>query len=189
MIVLAKAVDPYARKVRKQYEEQVEEPLRQAYAVIAQARFAAYGTSVYPDATFTLRLSVGTVRGYQENGQTIPWCTTLGGAFAHEEAHRKREPFRLPQRWHERRQHLRPDTPFNFVCTNDIIGGNSGSPVVNRQGDFVGIIFDGNLHSLIWDIAYTDDQARAIAVHSAAIVEALDKVYGARELLRELTAP
>lgn len=189
MIQLAQVVDPYARAVRKEYEEQVEEPLRQAYAVIAQARFAAYGTSVYPDATFTLRLSVGSVRGYTENGQKISWCTTLGGAFAHEEAHQRREPFRLPKRWHERRQQLRADTPFNFVCTNDIIGGNSGSPVVNRRGDFVGIIFDGNIHSLVWDMAYTDEQARSIAVHSAAIVEALDKVYEARHLLRELQMP
>ncbi|MCS7166688.1 MAG: S46 family peptidase [Gemmatales bacterium] len=188
MIQLAKAVDPYARAVRKRYEEEIEEPLRQAYAVIAQARFAAYGTNIYPDATFTLRLSVGTVRGYTENGKAIPWCTTFRGAFAHEEAHQKREPFRLPLRWHQRREHLRMDTPFNFVCTNDIIGGNSGSPVVNRRGDFVGIIFDGNIHSLIWDIAYTDEQARAIAVHSAAIIEALEKVYQAHELLSELQA-
>jgi len=116
----------------------------------------------------------------------IPWCTTLGGAFMHEETHQARPPFRLPRRWHERKDRLNRDTPFNFVCTNDIIGGNSGSPVVNRQGDLVGVIFDGNLHSLIWDIAYTDDQARAIAVHSSAIVEALDKVYDARGLLGEL---
>jgi hypothetical protein len=186
MIRLARAVDPYARQIRKQWEEQVEEPLRQAYAVISQARFAAYGSSVYPDATFTLRLSIGTVKGYTEAGQAIPWCTTLGGAFMHEETHQARPPFRLPRRWHERKDRLQQDTPFNFVCTNDIIGGNSGSPVVNRQGDLVGVIFDGNLQSLIWDIAYTDDQARAIAVHSSAIVEALDKVYDARGLLGEL---
>lgn len=186
MIRLALAVDPYARQVRKQWEEQVEEPLRQAYSVIAQARFAAFGANVYPDATFTLRLSIGTVKGYTENGQDVPWCTTIGGAFQHEQGHQAREPFRLPRRWHDRKDHLQMDTPFNFVCTNDIIGGNSGSPVVNRQGDFVGIIFDGNLPSLIWDIAYTDDQARAIAVHASAIVEALDKVYEARGLLGEL---
>ncbi len=186
MIQLALLVDGPARKVRRIKEEEVDEPLRQAYAKIAKARFAVSGTEVYPDATFTLRLAFGVVQGYQELGQRLPPWTTLGGAFQHAAEHHNREPFNLPKRWLAGKDRLNLDTPFNFVSTADIIGGNSGSPVVNRKGQFVGIIFDGNLESLVWDFIYTEKVGRAIAVHSAAIEEALRKLYDAGPLADEL---
>lgn len=187
MIVLARTVDGPARKVRKAYEEKVEEPLRQAYAKIAKARFAIEGESTYPDATFTLRLAFGQVKGYEDEGQRLPPWTTLGGTFKHAADHGSVPPFELPASWLKNKDQLNPDTPFNFVSTADIIGGNSGSPVVNRAGEIVGIIFDGNLESLVLDFVYTDRQARAISVHSSAIVEALRKIYGATGLADELT--
>ena len=161
MIKLALLVDGPARKARRTREEQVDEPLRQAYAKIAKARFAVGGGEVYPDATFTLRLAFGVVKGYNELGQPLPPWTTLGGAYQHAAEHHNREPFNLPKRWLEGKDRLKLDTPLNFVSTADIIGGNSGSPVVNRQGQFVGIIFDGNLESLVWDFVYTDKVGRA----------------------------
>jgi hypothetical protein len=186
MIRLARLVDEPARRVRKSYEDKVEEPLRQAYAKIADARFALKGTEVYPDATFTLRLSFGQVKGYTDLGVQIPPWTTLGGAYRHAEEHGNRFPFVLPQSWIDRKQRLSLDTPLNFVLTADIIGGNSGSPVVNRRGELVGIIFDGNLESLVWDFVYTEETGRAIAVHSSAIREALRKVYDDQKLADEL---
>jgi hypothetical protein len=186
MIELARLVDPAARKVRTIHEQQVEEPLRQAYAKIAAARFAVEGTDVYPDATFTLRLAFGTVQGYTELGQQIaPW-TTLGGTFERSKEHNGQAPFALPRRWHDAKAKLDASAPFNFVSTADIIGGNSGSPVVNRKGEFVGIIFDGNLQSLVWDFVYTEKEGRAIAVHTRGIEEALRKIYGASALADEL---
>lgn len=188
MIELARLIDEPARELRKKYDEQVEEPLRQAYAKIAQGRFAVTGADTYPDATFTLRLAYGVVQGYQERGESIPPWTTIGGTFKHAEAHGKKEPFALPPRWLTAQDRLKLDTPFNFVSTADIIGGNSGSPVVNRQGELVGIIFDGNLQSLVLNFVYTDRQARAVSVHSSGILEALRAVYGARQIADELKA-
>src|SRR5262249_14602560 len=155
------------------YDDQVAEPQRQAYSKIAKARFAIYGTSVYPDATFTLRLSFGEVKGYEEDGRRIPWMTTAGGAFAHAADHGNQPPYRLPQSWMEKKSRLDLSAPFNFVNTADIVGGSSGSPVVNRAGEFVGIIFDGNIQSLVLDYSYSDEQARALAVHAAGIGDAL----------------
>ncbi len=186
MIKLALLVDGPARKVRRIREEQVDEPLRQAYAKIAKARFSVLGTAVYPDATFTLRLAFGVVKGYREMGRPMPPWTTLGGAYRWAAEHHNHEPFNLPPRWLERKDHLKLDTPLNFVSTADIIGGNSGSPVVNRRGQFVGIIFDGNLESLVWDFVYTEKEGRAIAVHSAAILETLRNLYDAGTLADEL---
>lgn len=186
LIELARLVDAPSREVRKRYEDAVEEPLRQAYAKIANARFALYGTETYPDATFTLRLAFGTVSGYEEQGRQVPPWTTMGGAYPHAEEHGSVYPFALPPRWLERKDKLDLDTPFNFVSTADIIGGNSGSPVVNRAGEIVGIIFDGNIQSLVLAYAYTDAQARAVSVASPAIVESLKKIYDAKELLTEL---
>jgi hypothetical protein len=186
MIELARLVDAPARAVRKITEQEVDEPLRQAYAKLATARFAVSGTDVYPDATFTLRLAFGTVRGYTDLGKQQPPWTTMGGTFEHAAAHANREPFALPQSWIDRKDRLNPGTPFNFVSTADIIGGNSGSPLVDRQGQFVGIIFDGNLQSLVWDFVFTEKEGRAISVHSAAIEEALRKVYDAGALADEL---
>jgi len=186
MIQLARLVDPPSREVRKTYEEKIDEPMKQAYAKIANARFALEGTSTYPDATFTLRLAFGQVKGYTQDGKQIPPWTTIGGAFRHSELHGASPPFRLPQSWLHPLKPLNQDTPFNFVSTADIIGGNSGSPVVNKAGEYVGIIFDGNIQSLVLDFTYTDEQARAVSVHSSAIVEALRKVYGADALVDEI---
>jgi hypothetical protein len=186
MIQLAVLVDPQARSLRKTYEDQVEEPLRQAYAKLAAARFAIYGTEVYPDATFTLRLAFGLVRGYTEEGKQIPPWTTFAGLYERAQEQGNRDPFELPQRWIERKNQLDLKTPFNFVSTADIIGGNSGSPLVNRSGELVGIIFDGNIQSLVLDFIYTEQQARAVAVHSASIVEALRRVYNADRIVKEL---
>jgi hypothetical protein len=186
MIQLARLVDSAARAVRKTYEDKVEEVQRQAYARIANARFAVYGTDVYPDATFTLRLAYGTVKGYTEQGKQIqPW-TTMGGAFEHADNHGNKPPFELPKTWLQHKGDLNRNTPFNFVFTADIIGGNSGSPVVNRNNELVGIIFDGNLQSLVWDYVFDEKEGRATAVHSASIVESLRKIYDAGPLADEL---
>ncbi len=185
MLDLARAIDPYARGVRKQFEEQ-DERKKQAYGKIASARFALEGTSNYPDATFTLRLSYGPVEGYEELGKHVPAYTDLAGLYQRSAEHENQPPFDLPPRWVAAKGKLDLKTPFNFVSTADIIGGNSGSPVVNKAGEFVGIIFDGNLQSLPLDYAYTDKQARAVSVDSRAIMEALQKVYEAGPLAEEL---
>jgi len=185
MIELARLVDGPAREARKVYETQ-DEIKQQAYAEIAKARFTAEGTGTYPDATFTLRLSFGDVRGYEEVGKQIPAHTTLAGLYERAAQHNNQAPFDLPKRWIDRKAKLNLSTPFNFVSTADIIGGNSGSPVVNKANEFVGIIFDGDIQSLALDIAYTEKQARAVSVDSAAITEALRKVYDAGALADEL---
>ncbi|MBI4870931.1 MAG: S46 family peptidase [Candidatus Riflebacteria bacterium] len=186
MVELARAIDPEARALRKVWDEQVKEMLRQAYDRIARAKFAVEGTSTYPDATFTLRLAFGVAKGYEEYGKQIPYEVPFSGLYERAAEHEYAPPFHLPQRWLDRKDRLNLNVPFNFVCTADIIGGNSGSPVVNREGEVVGLIFDGNLHSLVLDYLYTDVRARALAVHSSAIPEALRKVYDADALAREL---
>ena len=185
MIILARLVDPRTREIRKEFEE-ITEIERQAYAKIAQVLFELSGTAVYPDATFTLRLAFGPIRGYKEGGRNIPAWTTIAGAFESQEQHGGREPWELPASWIKNREQLDLKTPLNFVCTADIIGGNSGSPVVNRAGELVGVIFDGNIQSLTADYMYSDEQARAVSVAIAAMVEALEKVYGAERILKEL---
>ena len=186
MIRLARLVDKPARRVRTIYEQQVEEPQRWAYGKLANARFAIFGTETYPDATFTLRLAFGLVKGYRDNGESMPAWTTLGGAFRRAKEHDFQEPFALPKSWLDHKKRLNLATPMNFVLTADIIGGNSGSPVVDRNGDLVGIIFDGNLPSLVWDYVFAEEDGRAIAVHGSAILEALRKVYDAGALADEL---
>lgn len=185
MINLARLVDPEARSVRKLAEAQ-RETMRQAHAQIGHARYALEGASNYPDATGTLRLAFGVVKGYEEDGHQVPFQTTIAGLYARATDQNFRPPFDLPPRWLANKNDLKLDTPFNFVCTADIIGGNSGSPVVNRQGQFVGIIFDGNIQSLTEDFLYTQEQSRALSVHSSAIIEAIQKVYDAQPLADEL---
>jgi hypothetical protein len=188
MIQLAKMVDPVSRALRKTMETEVDEVKRSAHSEIAKANFALEGTSTYPDATFTLRLSFGPVKGYEENGKKVPFQTTFAGLYQRSAENGNRTPFDLPPRWVERKDRLDLSVPLNFVCTADIIGGNSGSPVVNRDAEVVGLIFDGNIQSLALDFAYSEDQARAVAVHSAGIVEALRKVYDAGSLADELVS-
>lgn len=185
MIELARLIDPPSRAVRKVVETQ-DEIKRQAHAKITQARLALEKSTPYPDATFTLRLAFGTVKGYEENGRSIPFQTTFTGLYERAAAHEYQPPFDLPQRWLDRKDRLDLDTPLNFVSTADIIGGNSGSPVVNRQGQFVGVIFDGNIQSLVLDFAYTDVRARAVSVNCQAVIEALRKVYDADAVADEL---
>jgi hypothetical protein len=187
MVELARLIDPEARAVRKIVDEQ-NEIKQQAHGAIARAANALLGTggSRYPDATGTLRLSFGTVKGYEEDRQPVPAFTTFAGLYARAKEMRERPPFDLPASCENGRARLNLKTPYNFVSTDDIIGGNSGSPVVNRAGEFVGIIFDGNLQSLPWDYAFDEKQGRATSVDSAAILEGLDKIYHAKELVREL---
>ena len=185
MLDLARLIDRPARDARKVYDSQ-EEIRKQAYSEIAKARFAIEGASNYPDATFTLRLSYGTVRGYEEDGKQIPAFTDFAGLYQRSAEHDNKPPFDLPKRWVDKKANLNLATHFNFVSDADIIGGNSGSPVVNKENEFVGIIFDGNIQSLVLDWIYTDTQARAVSVDSAAIIEALRKVYDASALADEL---
>jgi hypothetical protein len=186
MIELARTIDSEARELRKIIEAQ-SEIKQQAQAQIGKARFAKEGTSQYPDATFTLRLAFGVVKGYEESGQHIPFETAYTGLYDRAAEHKNKPPFDLPERWVKRKSRLDLKTPLNFVNTADIIGGNSGSPVVNRAGEFVGIIFDGNIQSLVADFYYTEKQSRAVAVHSQGIIEALRKVYDAGALADEMT--
>src|SRR5205814_6382437 len=185
MIELARLIDAPARATRKIYETQ-DETKQQAYADIAKARFAIEGTNNYPDATFTLRLSYGTVRSYEENGKPVASFTDFAGLYTRSTEHNNQPPFDLPQRWIDKKSMLNPATKYDFVSDADIIGGNSGSPVVNQANEFVGIIFDGNIQSLVLDCIFSDKEARAVSVDSAAITEALRKVYDANALADEL---
>ena len=185
MLDLARLIDGPAKESRKIYDAQ-EEIKKQAYAEIAKARFAIEGTGSFPDATFTLRLSYGTVRGYEQDGKQIPAFTDFAGLYQRSAEHDNKPPFDVPQRWIDKKANLNLATHFDFVSDADIIGGNSGSPVVNKDNEFVGIIFDGNIQSLVLDCIFTNTQARAVSVDSAAIIEALRKVYDAGALANEL---
>lgn len=186
LIVLARKVDPFYRENRKNAEEQVESVLTSAGEKIAKARFAIYGKSVYPDATFTLRLTFGTVQGYPMNGTKAPPKTTFYGLYDRAASFDYKPPFNLMPRVMEGKNKVDLSTPLNFISSLDIIGGNSGSPVINRNGEFVGIIFDGNIESLVGNFVYIEENNRAVAVHSAAIIEALRKIYDAGPLANEL---
>jgi peptidase S46-like protein len=186
MIRYAAELDPTARKIRQRYEDEYESVEKEAYTRIAGARFEKYGQTVYPDATFTLRLAIGTVKGYEEAGRKIPPMTDFSGLYELSKKHENTDPYHLPKRWEERKGKLDLSVPFNFVTTNDIIGGNSGSPIFNRKAEVVGIVFDGNIHGLIWDFQFSDELGRAVGVHSQSIVEALRKVYGADALANEI---
>ncbi len=186
-IKLALLTDPAARAARK-IEDEIEGIEAANYALIARALFARSGDSVYPDATFTLRLAYGIVKGYAQNGKAIPPFTNIAGAFEHASVHGDEPPYRLPESWVKAKDHggLKLATPLNFVSTADIIGGNSGSPVVNRANEVVGLIFDGNIQSLVLDFGFDEEQARAVSVDSRALIEALRSVYHADTLVGEI---
>jgi hypothetical protein len=186
MIDLAKDIDKEARAVRKRYEEEVVAVERANYAKIAHALFEEQGTKLYPDATFTLRLSYGAVKGYRENGKFVPPFTTLGGLYARSNQFHHAFPYNLPPRWMSKRAAIDPKTPFNFVSTNDIIGGNSGSPTINKEGELVGLIFDGNIQSLVGNFEYDESVNRSISVDVRAMLEVLRKVFQADAIADEL---
>ena len=183
MIRLAALVDPEARVVRKNYEENIESVIRKNGELVAKAKFEVYGTGIYPDATSSLRLSYGSVKGYLEDGKKVAPITTMAGAY---ERHTGEDPFALPQAWLDAKGKLKLATPMNFVSTNDIIGGNSGSPVINKDGEIVGLVFDGNIQSLGGDFGFDESVNRTVSVHSDALIESLQKVYGATRVLEEL---
>ena len=185
MIELAQILQPEYRRIRA-INEQLQERERQAYAKITRAVSEVEGTGGYPDATFTLRLAYGAVKGYEEDGQQIAPTTNFAGAYEHAASHEGQTDFDLPKSWMDAKDKVNLETQLNFVCTADIIGGNSGSPVVNRDGQLVGLIFDGNIQSLTSDYLYTDDQARAVSVSGVGILEALRNVYGASELADQI---
>jgi hypothetical protein len=194
LIELMREVDPEARAARKRYDDEVDAVVTREGALIANIRFATEGTSSYPDATFTLRLSYGAVRGYTEDGRgtapkgtKLPYFTTIGGAFEHAAQHQNKAPYALPETWQNAKSKLNPNTPLDVVETADIIGGNSGSPVLNTNGEVVGIIFDGNAQSLPWNFVYDDTIGRSIQVDSRGILEALRNIYTASSLADELT--
>ena len=186
MIMLARKLDPMRRELIKWNEQNVESVEQKAGEQLGKARFAAYGKTMYPDATFTLRLTYGQVKGYPMNGTQAPPKTTMFGLYDRAASFNYDGPFDLPSRYKEGRTRLDLSTPMNFVTTNDIIGGNSGSPVINRNAEIVGLIFDGNIESLVGDFVYDGEKNRAVAVHTAAMTEALSKLYGAQKLVDEL---
>ena len=189
MIAFVASIDADARRARKAWEDEVDSPQKLGYADIAAARFAALGDSVYPDATFTLRMSYGTVQGWtSETSERVPAFTTIGGTFDRAKERAGEAGFELPQSWLDARAQLNTATPFNFVSTNDIIGGNSGSPIVDVDGEIVGLIFDGNLDSLAGDVVFEITRNRAVSVDARGMLEAMRVVYGAGVLVDEMTS-
>jgi hypothetical protein len=183
MIVYARSIDANDRAIQKRFDAEVDAPLTAAQAKLADARFAAYGDSVYPDATFTLRISYGKVAGWIERGRQVPTRTVMGGTFDRATG---AEPFDLPPAYAANRARIDPNTAYDFVTTNDIIGGNSGSPVIDRQGRVIGAAFDGNIHSLGGNYGYDGSINRTVVVSTAAVQEALEKIYPAPNLVAEL---
>jgi hypothetical protein len=186
MIVLARKLDPMRREIVKWSEDNVSSVLQRAGEQLGKARFAVYGKTTYPDATFTLRLSYGQVQGYPMNGTKAPYKTTFYGLYDRARSFDFEGPFALPPRYLEGRDKLDLATPLDFVTTNDVVGGNSGSPVINSKGEIVGLVFDGNIESLIGDFIYDGATNRTVAVHTAAMTEALRKLFNASALVGEL---
>ena len=187
MIALAKLIDPRARELRTRYDNEVLGVERDGYAKIAQAVFAVKGDSAYPDGTFTLRLSYGAVKGYMENGKMVTPFTEIRGLYVRGDEHEQKPPYKIADSWMKARGSIKPTTPYNFVSTNDIVGGNSGSPVINAKGELVGLIFDGNIQSLPGYFVYDSAVNRAVSVDSRGILEALKSVYKADAIVSELT--
>jgi hypothetical protein len=187
-IVLARAIEPRARELRNRYDNEVLAVEREAYAKIAQAVFATAGDTAYPDATFTLRLSYGAVKGYVEDGKRVEPYTQIRGLYVRADQHGMKPPYKYPESWAKARSTINLNTPYDFVTTNDIVGGNSGSPVINARGELVGLVFDGNIQSLPGYFIYDAAVNRGIAVDVRGMTEALRKVYGAEALVNELLA-
>ncbi len=185
MILYARSIDDADRAIQKRYDELVDAPLTAAQAKLADARFAAYGASAYPDATFTLRISYGKVEGWTENGRRVPTRTTIGGTYDRATGY---EPFDLPPAFVANKSKIDKNAAYDFVTTNDIIGGNSGSPVVDREGRVIGAAFDGNIHSLGGNYGYDGTINRTVVVSTDAVEEALRNIYPAPHLLAELHA-
>jgi hypothetical protein len=183
MLDFARRMDASARAVREAYENTVKAVITKNSGLIAKAKFALEGTSAYPDATFTLRLSYGTVKGYMQDGKEIAPITNFAGAYAHETG---RDPFKLPASWEKAKDQVDGSANLDIATTNDIIGGNSGSPVIGKDGDATGLIFDGNIQSLGGDFGYDGTVNRAVAVDTTALTEALSKIYHADRLVKEL---
>ncbi|MGL4593984.1 MAG: S46 family peptidase [Thermoguttaceae bacterium] len=186
MIQLVLQLEPFSRGGRELHEKQVEMLQTEAYSEIARRKFAEDGTNVYPDATFTIRLSYGAVKGYKDGTETIPAWTKISGMFERAELQKFTPPFDPPKSWKDAKSRLDLMTPFNLVTTNDIVGGNSGSPLINSKGEVVGLVFDGNIFSLSNSFVYSDNQSRCVSVAESVIIEALKKVYGAENLVKEL---
>ena len=189
LVALARRVEPIIRELRAWQEEKIQSVEASAGQKIAEARFAVYGKSAYPDANFNLRLEYGTVLGYEEDTTLVPYKTTFYGLYERAAAFDEKPPFNLPARWRDGRAKLDLATPYNFVYTADTIGGNSGSPVINRNAEICGINFDSNMQKLPNRYLYIDEAegSRAVGVHSAGIIEGLRKLYGADALVAELT--
>lgn len=190
LIQLARRIEPIIRELRAWNEEHIQSVETGAGEKIAAARFAAYGKNVYPDATFSLRISYGRVLGYEEDTTLVPYKTTFNGLYDRARSFDEKPPFDLPRRYKEGKSKLDLDTPLNFVYTADTIGGNSGSPIINRNAEIVGLNFDSNIQKLPNRYWYVDENegSRAVGVHSAAIIEALKKLYGAESLAAEITS-
>lgn len=187
LVVLARSIDPQAREMRKRYEAEVTGVERTNYGSIARALFETEGTKLYPDATFTLRLSYGAVKGYMENGKRIPPFTYFSGLYERAAQHNNKSPYDLPPRWVEKKSALNLRVPFDFVTTNDITGGNSGSPIINKNAEIIGLAFDGNIQSIVGSYYYDESVNRTIGVDSRGMLEALRKVYDMNDLANELT--
>ena len=187
-VALARLVDPRSRELRTKYDNEVLGVERDAYARIAQAVFATQGDAAYPDGTFTLRLSYGQVKGYVENGKMVSPFTELRGLYVRGDEHKQQPPYKVADSWMKARGSVNPTTPFDFVSTNDIVGGNSGSPVINAKGELVGLIFDGNIQSLPGYFVYDAAVNRAVSVDSRGMLEALKTVYKADAIVAELAA-
>ncbi|MBP9888150.1 MAG: S46 family peptidase [Leptospiraceae bacterium] len=187
LIQWALKIDPILRKDRDWYDDEIESVQTIEGNKLSELKFKAYGKSTYPDATFTLRMSYGTVKGFTDDSTIqIPFKTTYYGLFDRAASFDYAEPFSLSTKTLERKSVINMDTPLNFISTNDITGGNSGSPVINRKGEYVGLIFDGNSFSHVLTYAYTDDKARAVSVHSEGILEALRSIYKMEKLVAEI---
>ena len=186
LIDFAAAIDPEARALRKRFEDEIESVERENYAKIAAAKFEIHGEDAYPDATFTLRFAFGPIKGFKTATGEVPAFTDFAGLYQRHAERKGVFPFNLPPRWEAEKSRVNMKTPYNFICTADIIGGNSGSPVINKAGEVIGIVFDGNLDGLVWDIAYTDATARAVCVDARAIIQSMRDLYGAGALAQEI---